>query len=544
MTDNLAAASGDGAHVDALSRALADRQTYCRSPEHAPGSLTEPIEICETHISWVALVGGCAYKVKKPVRFEFLDYSTLERRHAACEVELRLNRRWAPDLYLGLSRLVQTDDGLYFDVPGTPIEYAVRMRRFSRADELDALLARGAVTGGEIATLAGFIARVQAQPAGSPPAIDDPGDPIRRVMNALDGIQVLRPAEQVQALSDWVAREWQRIQELLQRRRNAGRVIECHGDLHCGNIVRIAGHLVPFDGIDFDPALRWIDAASDIAFLLMDLQAHSREDLAAACLTTWLESSLDYEAVHVLPFFLAYRALVRAHISLLQFAQLNGQGRPAREQRATRYLRLAMTYPARRVGFLVLMHGYSGSGKSVVAAGLVGTLPAVRVRADVIRQSALAAVPVAQRYAPASVAHTYDVMARVARSLLITGFNVIVDATFLESARRQQFAALSRETGAALAIVSCTAPLEVLMARVGQRRDDPSEATPEVLAQQVADSVPLAEPEGHVTIVVRTDVMTDIAAVATQVRTRILAQSRGVAQTVSPASDPPSGVPP
>lgn len=326
-----------------MAATLQDPATYGRSPFHDRTPPAGPIALCETHISWVALAGPFAYKVKKPLRYDFLDYGSLERRRAACLVELGLNRRWAPGLYLGLSHLVRTQDGLFFDADGAPVEYAVRMRRFSRDEQLDRLVARRTVAAAEVARLGAFLAD---QHERAPRADDAHGDPAvlqRAARQTLDTLRATRTGDALPVLSDWIATAWPDLEVRLRSRRAAGCVRECHGDLHCGNVVRFGDALVPFDGIDFDRQLRCIDVASDIAFLVMDLGARGRADLAMSCLSAWLERSADYDAGACLRFWLVYRALVRAKVAALRAVQLSGEEASAAMNESASYVGYAGT---------------------------------------------------------------------------------------------------------------------------------------------------------------------------------------------------------
>lgn len=501
-----------------LPSVLADPAIY-------PRAGIEP-ELIETHVSWIALAGDEAYKFKRPVRFAFLDYSTPQLRRCACATELALNRRWAPALYLGLAELSDTPAGPRLHI-GPPLgEPAVRMRRFDRGLELDALVAAGRVVAEELATLGADLAAWQAaSPRVAPGSgYGRPGAALTAARDNLDALAGVAPERSViRGLAAWIAKRQRRVAPLLARRRAAGRVRECHGDLHTGNVVRLAGRLTPFDGIDFDPSLRWIDVASDVAFLVMDLERQGRADLAAAFLDRWLDASGDYQAAAVLPWFLAYRALVRAKVEALRAAQL-GRRAGARASRAecAVLLRHAQRYARRPRGCLIITCGPSGSGKSRLAAALVPLLPALRLRSDVERKRLAGLAPLARSgscpdqglYAPALTRRTYARLATAAGACLRAGFNVIVDAAFLDPSARRRFAALAAAARARFAILECTAPASVLRARVGARRADPSEATLAVLERQLARvSLPGAT-ERRRRVLVDTAGPIDVAAIA------------------------------
>lgn len=510
--------------MDSLPAALLDAAFY----PHAAGSL----RLIETHVSWIALAGDYAYKVKRPVRLPFLDYGTVALRRAACATEVALNRRWAPELYLGVAEIVATPSGLRLDQPGTPVEPCVRMRRFDPALELDALIASHAVAPADLAALGARVAAWQS--AGPAAAADLPFGRPQDALAAADGtFEALAAAaspvagQAVTALGAFLGRERPALARTLARRRAAGCVRECHGDLHARNIVRLGGQLTPFDGIDFDPGLRWIDVASDVAFMVMDLEQLGRADLACAFLDGWLSISGDYDAATVLRWFLVYRALVRANVDLVRLRQLPG-GAPADAALAEcrRYISAAETYAARGPGRLLLTFGPSGSGKSWLAGQLVAALPAVRVRADIERKrlaglearAGSGSPPGGGLYAPDVTARTYQRLAAAAAALVAAGIDVIVDATFLDPARRAEFAGLARAAGAPFAIIECTAPEATLRARVAGRTGDPSEATLAVLDRQLAASPSLAAAERQQSVHADTSRPVDVPALAAAVR--------------------------
>ena len=509
----------------ALPQALLDPALY---PHAAPAP-----QLLETHISWVVLAGDYAYKFKKPVHLPFIDYSTRALRRVACRTEVELNTRWAPELYLGVSELVVTAAGWRLDVAGTPLEPAVRMRRFDRAEELDALIARAAVAPEELATLGAELARWQAAARAVAPAAAL-GTPAAALAAARDNLTMLLglepPAQRERAaqLAAWVRSRHAALESTLAARRAAGRVRECHGDLHTRNIVRWHGKLTPFDGIDFDAGLRFIDTASDAAFLVMDLERLGRADLASVFLDAWLSAAGDYAAARVLPWFLCYRALVRAKVEALRAGQLAPGSAACRAgvDECSALLAHAARYAARRPGRLIVTRGVSGSGKSWLAARLVAALPAIRLRSDVERKRLAGLEPAvssgsppgAGLYSAAATQRTYERLAVAAGELVAGGFDTIVDATFLDATELTRFATVARAAGATFAILDCTAPRNVLEARVSARHDDPSEATLEVLRQQLARIAPLGERERRRAVAVDTAGTPDLAAIAAAIR--------------------------
>lgn len=468
----------------------------------------DAVTVIETHISWVLLTGSLAYKIKKPVRLSFLDFSTLSLRERFCREELRCNARFAPDLYLGVVAVIaHADHGLTVLRPdalpadGAVLEWAVCMRQFDPRQCLDQLVERNAV---DTLTLRAFGGRLAALHAALPrvplPAADLAAriiEPERANFRALaDAPLAPQLSARVAALAYACHDQASALSHDLAARLQAGAVRECHGDLHLGNLVLHAGVVQPFDALEFDLNLRLIDVASDLAFLLMDLLVRGRSDLAYGCLDGYLDAGGDYALAPLLPFYMNYRAMVRAKVAAIELTQRAARD-PVRAEITARLAALvdwAAGMLARPPGQLVLMCGLSGSGKSWVAERLVPRLGAIRLRSDVLRR----ALPQASarqraesepgRYAPAAVASVYDQLRTRAARLLAAGEHVILDATFLAPAERGRTLTLARQMGADAVIIFCTAPAAVLAARVTARAAagaDPSEADIAVLTAQI-----------------------------------------------------------
>lgn len=452
----------------------------------------------ETAISWLVLTGQYVYKIKKPVHFDFLDASTLQRRRFLCEEELRLNRRFAPDLYEALVPIAERHGHPEVGSSGAPIEYAVRMRQFEASEELAAQLGSG---GGGVGAndLAGLGARLADWHAESPVAQDPHCGDVELVRSqVMDNFSALRAhlgdqhAGQLQSLQEWTQAQLQRLTALLEERRRGGRVRECHGDLHAGNVVRWQGRWVPFDCLEFEPRLRWIDVISDVSFLFMDLMSRSRSDLAHAFVSGYCERGGDYEGLRLLRFFAVYRALVRAKVDAMSIAgdaAHPGAAHSARsdDARARLHGRLDAAEQLSRSGApaLLLMHGVTASGKSWLSEQLISAFGAVRVRSDLERRRLLGT----GAYSAQATETTYARLLSCARSALMAGMRIIVDATFLERIHRRSYRALARECACPLVLLDCQAPESVLRSRVRERAHsgtDPSEATTEVLETQLA----------------------------------------------------------
>jgi len=517
-----------------LITALLNPALYAGLQPHA----VERVELVETHGAWVLLAGALAYKIKKPVRFPFMDFSTLALRRQACETEIRVNRRFQQhdrldtQLYLGVLPLVGTAAQPRWGVPGTAddakaIEYAVRMRRFDEAARLDHLCARGALTPEHMTGLARRMVMFQARSAvagngqewgHAAAAMRWPRDNFSTLRTALTD-----PADaaRVRELSEWTERRFNAIEPLLSRRRQKGRVREGHGDLHLANLVLVGENgqqdVLPFDAIEFNDALRWIDVANDMAFAWMDLLNHGRPGLANVLLSAWLDDSGDVSAPTVWSFFASYRAGVRAKVAALRLGQLGGAGpgtaaspeAQACLDEARRYLALARDIAHPPTPQLVITHGLSGSGKTWASSRWLAAEPtgrAIRLRSDVERKrlhglSALAASGSGLNtglYSPQVHGDTYASLLARARRLLAEGWTVLVDAAFLRAGERAAFAALAEEQHVPFHLLACEAPVDVLRQRITERQArgaDASEATVAVLEQQLGWLEPLTDAE-------------------------------------------------
>ena len=466
-------------------------------------------DLVETHISWVLLSGPDAYKIKKPVKLHFLDFSTLDKRRFFCEEEVRLNRRTAPGLYLGVVPIA--GDPPMIGAQGDPVEYAVHMRRFP-ADMLFTRLAQdGVLTPAHIDALAASVARFHADAARAAPD-DDVRAVDHAVAPAFDNLADIEALETPVAvrtalarLRDWTRREAYALASTFASRHVTGFVRDCHGDLHLGNVALIDGVPVPFDCIEFNPALRTIDVMSDVAFMAADLVYHGLPRLAARFLNAYLEATGDYAGLRVLRFYLVYRAMVRAKIACIRKHQPSiGHAQYAAAQADfVAHLRLARSLSRSRTRALLLMHGLSGSGKTYCSQELVEALGAVRLRSDVERKrlhgleatARTQSAPGAGLYTDDISDRTYERLAALSAEVLASGLSVVVDAASLARRHRDLIRGVARSAGVPFQIVSCVAPDEILAARLAERAGEASEADAAVLARQRETAEPLGEDE-------------------------------------------------
>ena len=502
-----------------LIRALCHPRLY-------PGKV-QRVDVLQTHGAWVLLAGDSAFKIKKPVRFDFMDFSTLALRHAACTAELRVNRRFAPSapanpLYLQVLPIVGTPQKPRWGRPGEDdaeaLEFAVHMRRFDEAGRLDHLCARGELRPAHMVQLARSLARIQSQ-SDTAPAGSSWGLPQTVQGAVLDNLRTLQPLthhpedrQLLDRLQQWTEHQWPAVSAALAQRRAAGRVREGHGDLHLANLVLLGEEVVAFDAIEFNDALRWVDTAGDLAFAWMDLQAMGAAGLAHLLLSEWMDASGDVSAPAVLPFFAVYLALVRAKVAALRRAQLppgDAVARAACDAGLRQYLQLAARLAWPEGPRLLITHGLSGSGKSHAATGwlLQHAGPrALRLRSDVERKRLHGLAPLqasdparrGELYGVQANEHTYASLRERTGQLLDAGWTVLVDAAFLRRRERDAFAELASARGCPFGILAPQAPIGLLRQRIAERQArgaDPSEATLQVLEQQLHWIEPLGENE-------------------------------------------------
>ena len=490
------------------------------------------IRLIETHISWVILTGSYAYKIKKPVKYSFVDFSTLEKRRWFCEEEVRLNQRLAPDVYLGIVPITGSPTQPHIDGQGVPFEFAVKMKQFSGDQDIDHILGDRKKREVFVIQLAKRIATFHAliekagdrSPYGNP---DKVWQPIKECLEEIP-LHVLTSSNQkyVTSIHKWLKNEWQNLSDIFRHRKREGFIRECHGDLHLGNIAMFEGSVCVFDALEFEPRLRWIDVMSEVAFLVMDLEKHGCPDLAFVLLNRYLELTGDYEGLKVFRLYQVYRALVRAKVAGLRLAQLPESG--VEEEKAkcelTEYVELAHRFINADSLAFILMHGVSGTGKTTVSTEIVKAIGAIRIRSDVERkrlfaetlQSQAGGLQDAGLYHPTMTSHTYARLQDLARTLIQAKFFVVIDATFLRHHQRELFRQLAEEQGCKWVIVDVFAPEAVLTERIERRYregQDTSDATVEVMKrQQETDESFTSEERSHVIRVDSTNIQAIISA--------------------------------
>jgi aminoglycoside phosphotransferase family enzyme/predicted kinase len=521
------------------------------NPACYPHPIDTSIKVIETQVSWVILTGDYVYKVKKQLDFGFLDFSTLEKRQFYCEEELRLNQRLAPDIYQAVVtisgsienpvignddyRLTQqettntsefisgntklknaiastelaaedtphTDDQtieITDNSASTVLEYAVRMQQFDPTDGLDKLLQCNQFDPSWINPLAQQLAQFHLclptitsnSPWGEPENIWQlVSDNFTHTLNFYKDSQ---DSQQIALLYEQTTSQFIQLKDLLSDRRRQGFIRECHGDLHLGNITCYKNELRLFDCIEFNLQFRWIDTCSDLAFLLMDLEANDRYSWANIALNRYLEITGDFQALALLNFYKSFRAMVRAKIATF--------GEQADHGTFIKYLELTQSYQTKSPPKLIIMHGLSGSGKSHISEQITKSSPTIRLRSETERNRLHKEL---QKKGKNLQLHSPEINARLSQHLISLteqvislGYSVIVDGTFLKQHFRQKYIDVAQKFSIDICILSCQCNEKLMEARLVKginTRSNDSNFSLDRLAHQRSYQQPLSDQE-------------------------------------------------
>jgi len=474
----------------------------------------DEFQVLETHISWVLLTGPYAYKLKKHVDLGFVNFSTLALREKYCQEEIRLNRRLAPDLYLKVIPITGTEASPELSGTGEIIDFAVQMAQFPQESLLSHAIEQGNVTAEHIDLLAQEVAEFHTKIAitgedsemGTPKKVMAPLQENFRHLGELfsSDASVL---EKVASIRSENERWYEEHKTLLAQRKSLGFIRECHGDMHLGNMILSNEGVTIFDCLEFNAALRWGDVMSEVAFVVMDLEDRGRADYAIRFLNRYLEITGDYDGIPLLRFYLSYRAMVRAKVAALRYSQHHFSEAEASQilEEFHSYLELAKKYVSKTEPLLMLTHGVSGSGKSYGSSLLLEGMSAIRVRSDVERKRIQVENQIAESelYSQDVTQQTYQRLSDLAQIILNAGWNGIVDATTLKVWQRSLFRELAERLNVPFLLLKFEADRKVLESRIAARQAadaDPSDATAEVLAHQLAGVEPLTESEQAVTV--------------------------------------------
>lgn len=479
-------------------------------PDIYAHTVTE-IDLIETHISWVILTGEFAYKIKKPVNLGFLDFSTLDKRRFCCNEELRLNSRLAAEIYREVVSITGTPDQPELNGTGETIEYAVKMVQFPQQAQLDVMLKNGELERHHMDAIAGLVSEFHQQTdiAAAETAYGDPQHVYQPVAENFAQIRqhlhTNRYDAQLSSLEHWSQSAFETLNPLFEQRKRDGFIRECHGDMHLRNLVWFNGKPLAFDCLEFNPALRWIDTLSEVAFLVMDLQDREQPQLAQRFLNTYLEQCGDYQGMPVFRFYLSYRALVRAKVDAIRAGQkgIAENDRLEAEDEFHAYLKLAQTYTQHGKPKLIITRGMSASGKSTLTLPLLELMGAIRIRSDIERKR-LFNIDLASNskadidkgiYSAEAGIKTYQKLRHLAESVLDAGYPVVIDAAFLKHDQRQPFMQLAIDKKVSFIILEFTASADTLRQRIKARTDDVSDADLSVLEHQLATAKSLDESE-------------------------------------------------
>ena len=478
-----------------------------QKPEFYPHPVTGAIELVQTHISYVFLTGDYAYKVKKPVNFGFLDFSTLAKREHFCGEELSMNQPIAPDIYLEVLPITKSNEQFILNGTGEVVEYALKMRQFPQENLLSGMFAAGTLTASHLEDLGHVVAKFHAQTKtneyirsfGEIAKIRESIDENYRQTNKYLGrVQTQTQYEQTKYFTDnfFTSRE-----ALFASRRNEDKIRECHGDLHLRNICLWHNKMQLFDRIEFNEPFRFVDVMYDVAFTVMDLDARGRKDFGNAFLNTYVEQTGDWQGLQVLPLYLSRQAYVRAKVTsfLLDDPNIDETTKQEAAKTAADYYKLAWEYTQNHQGKVILMSGLSGAGKSTVAQKLAREIGAIHLRSDAVRKH-LVGIPLSQRggddlYSAEMTEKTYNRLLELGITLANQGFTVILDAKYDRQSLRGRVIEETKSHQLPLEILHCIAPIEVLKTRLNTRTDDISDATADLLERQQAAAENFSEAE-------------------------------------------------
>lgn len=479
-----------------------------------PDDLMKPgLELRETHISWVFLGETDVWKVKKPVDLGFLDFSTLDKRREACDTEVRLNRRLAPNVYLGVVPVSRHDSGeLHFDDEGDVVDWAVHMARLSDEDRADERLSADRLTDGHIESVAARLARFHDECESSQKtarfgSVDVIRDNVRENFEqASPTILDYISREQAREIESWQKRFLRERSPTFESRIRAGRIRDGHGDLRLEHVyLDEEGNVTIIDCIEFNERFRYADVCADVVFLAMDLAHSGRVDLAERFLALYARDSNDFDLYPLVDFYESYRAFVRGKIAamLASNPEIEAEVRERARRDARRYYLLALASERRPLlpPALVAVGGVIASGKSTIASRLGAELAVPVIDADRTRKFLAGVAPTESLpegawqgvYSEEFSEKTYRELRRRARSVLMTKRPVVLDASFRASRHRAEVRSLARELGVPFAFVECRPDAEVCRERLRHREGGVSDGRLEIFDDFLAEWEPVDE---------------------------------------------------
>jgi uncharacterized protein len=469
-----------------------------QQPDFYPHAVVKNLKLVQTHASYIFLTGNYAYKIKKNVNYGFLDYSSLSKRKFFLDEELRLNKKIAPELYLEVLPISQHDSRFVLADSANIVEYVLKMHAFPQENLFSNLLETDRLSSDRLSELGKIVAKFH-QNADTNDYISKFGTAAKIRVAFAENYQQsqkyvgeVQTREQLEGTKVYTDLFFTERENLLKERVKQGKIKECHGDLHLNNICLWRKQIQLFDRLEFNESFRFVDTMYDVAFIVMDLKARKKLDLANIFLNSYLEYTGDWTGLLVLPLYLSRQAYVRAKVNsfLLDDPQVSEDKKQQARKTASEYYQLAYQYTQTRSGSLILMSGLSGSGKSTVARKIASHQGAIHIRSDAVRKH-LAGIPLEQSasdrlYTPAMTQKTYDRLGELGLILAQAGYTVILDAKYDRLSLRQPIIAQAKEQNILLKIIYCTAPESVLRDRLNQRQNDISDATADLIATQRA----------------------------------------------------------
>ncbi|MDJ0842620.1 AAA family ATPase [Crocosphaera sp.] len=467
-----------------------------QNPDSYPHTVQTPVKVIQTHISVIFLTGNYAYKIKKPVDFGFLDYSTLEKRQHFLNQELTMNQLIAPDIYVEVLPITLENNQVKIGIKGEIIDYTLKMNQFPQDCLFINLFQAGKLEKHHLKKLGKIVAEFHKNTKTNE-YIRSFGK-IEVIKQSIDEnyertekyISIAQTQQQYQETKDFTDHYFEQKQNYFIQRQQEDKIRECHGDLHLKNICLWNNKIQLFDRIEFNEEFRYVDVMFDVAFTVMDLDSRNRKDLSNVFLNTYLENTGDWQGLQVLPVYLSRQAYVRAKVNsmILDDPNISEENHQKAQQEAKNYYHLAWQYTQQHQGQIIMMSGLSGSGKTTIANYLAQNINAILIRSDAVRKHlgnvSLDETGNSGLYSEKMNQKTYETLIKLGEIVTKQGFNVILDAKFDRHQWRKLVIEIAKRYNIPLTIVSCYAPVETLSDRLSKRKGDISDATSDLLQQQ------------------------------------------------------------
>ncbi len=467
-----------------------------QNPNSYPHTVQDSIKVVQTHASAIFLTGKYAYKIKKPVDFGFLDYSTLEKRQHFLNQELSMNQAIAPDIYLEVLPITLENNQVKIGGQGKIVDYILKMNQFPQNCLFINLFQRRKLEKHHLEDLGKVVANFHKNTQAND-YIRSFGE-IEVIKKSIDEnyertkkyISIAQTEKQYQETKNFTDRYFEQKQDYFKKRQKKDKIRECHGDLHLKNVCLWNNKIQLFDRIEFNEEFRYVDVMFDVAFTVMDLDARNRQDFSNIFLNTYLEYTGDWQGLQVLPVYLSRQAYVRAKVNsmVLDDPNISDEEHKKAQEDAKNYYHLAWQYTQQHQGKIIMMSGLSGSGKTTIAKYLAQEINAILIRSDAVRKHlgniSLDETGDSQLYSEEMNQKTYDNLIQLGEMIAKEGFNVILDAKFDRHQWREPVIEIAKKDNIPLTILYCYAPLEILSDRLSKRQGDISDATANLLEQQ------------------------------------------------------------